>query len=103
MIDNSDIINEITTHILSYGGVYSRWYCGITDDSRKRLFTDHKVSENQGIYIARKAQDKAAAEMIVKYFLDKGCQGTTEEGNASSRMVYAFLITSFTKQELVEE
>lgn len=96
MTDKTDIINEITTHIHSYGGLFSSWYCGITDDSHHRLFTEHHVSEDHGIYIARTAQNRTDAELIEKYFLDKGCEGAAGGRNEQSKVVYAYLMTSST-------
>ena len=98
MIDNTDIINEIITHMNSFGGEFSKWYCGITEDGRRRLFDEHNVSEDSGIYIAKTATDKTAAEMIEKYFLDQGCQGAPGGGNENSRIVYAYRITNTTKE-----
>ena len=98
MIDKTTIIDEISEHINTQGGDYSDWYIGITDDIRRRLFSKHNVPETNAWFIYRAAADRAAAEMIENYFIDLGCIGCQGGGGEDSRIVYAYLITSSTKQ-----
>ncbi|MBN1638936.1 MAG: hypothetical protein JW866_08205 [Ignavibacteriales bacterium] len=43
-----DIICEIKEYIENYNEDYFSWYCGITKNTEKRLFGDHKVSKENG-------------------------------------------------------
>ena len=47
------IITEINAHIENRPN--GRWYVGITNDPKRRLFTEHEVSEADGIWIYRQA------------------------------------------------
>jgi predicted GIY-YIG superfamily endonuclease len=44
-ISVNQIIPEIDAYIQKEGSEYGSWYAGITNDPRRRLFTDHNVVE----------------------------------------------------------
>jgi len=92
------IISEIEEHIKKCGGGYSAWYCGIASKPKDRLFEDHNVNEKSGAWIYRDATTDTAARTIEDYFLKKGCKGGDGGGDRQSKYVYAYKITSTTKQ-----
>ncbi len=89
---------EIDAHIRQCGGNYREWYVGIASNPRNRLFNDHNVDEKNGAWIYRDAGSDTAARRIENYFLTKGCKGGDGGGDASTKYVYAYRITSTTRE-----
>lgn len=93
------VIQEIGKYILDSGIPYSNWYVGITDDTEKRLFVDHRVDRNLFFgWIRRKCFDADMARNVEDYFVKLGTRGDTGGGNESSVYVYAYRITNLTAQ-----
>jgi hypothetical protein len=92
------VIADIKSYVANNGGVYSQWYIGITSDPRQRLFNDHAVSEKGGAWIHRECETSTAARDVEDYFIKLGMQGGPGGGDNSSRTVYAYRITSTTKE-----
>ena len=92
------IAGEIDAYIHQCGGGYPNWYVGIASNPRNRLFNDHNVDEQKNYWIIRDAGSEPVARQIEKFFLDKGCQGGGGGGDASTRYVYAYRITSTTRE-----
>lgn len=94
----NDVISAIDNHIRKCGDDYRNWYCGITSNPRQRLFVDHNVDEKNGSWIYKDAGSEDAARRVEQYFLDKGCKGGGGGGDFASRYVYAYRITSSTRE-----
>ncbi|MBR4681923.1 MAG: hypothetical protein IKP06_01275 [Elusimicrobiaceae bacterium] len=95
----SEIIQEIDDHIKKEGSGYPRWYVGITADPEQRLFSDHNVSKENAWWIYREAFTDNDAREVEKFFLEqKGTQGGPGGGDTDSRFVYAYRITSTTRE-----
>lgn len=81
-----------------YNLSYSYWYVGISSNPETRLFTDHKVQENGGLWIIQPTSNNYVArsveDFIVKNYRTDGGQGG---GDNNSTYVYAFLKTSYTQ------
>lgn len=92
------VAGEIDAYIQQHGGIYSQWYVGIASNPRNRLFNDHNVDEKNGTWIYRDAGSDTAARRIENYFLAKGCKGGDGGGDASTKYVYAYRITSTTRE-----
>ena len=92
------IAAEIDGYIRNVGGDYPAWYCGIASKPRDRLFVDHNVDEKGGNWIYRDAGADTAARNIEEYFIKKGCKGGGGGGDSGSRYVYAYKITSTTRE-----
>lgn len=88
---------DIVTHIQNRQPDYKRWYAGISATPRKRLFTDHNVSEQAGIWIIRDAGSESGAREVERRLHTKGCKGSGGGGDAP-QFVYAYLITNSTKE-----
>ena len=95
--DGETIKKEIKAHISKRGGTYSEWYVGITNDTDRRLFQEHNVSEKNDIWIRRNAGTLSKAKEIERYFTEdldtKGAPGGTEN---DSIYVYAYKMKSHT-------
>ena len=89
----NEIISDIDNYMHRYGGSYSSYYCGITDDAERRLFVEHKVDREKGVWIYRTASSDDVARAVEKYFLDAGCQGGAGGGDEDSKIVYCYKIT----------
>ncbi len=95
-MDEGTIKSEIENHI---GKDYSSWYVGIAQNASDRLFKDHNVNKEKGSWIYRKAESRAIAERIEKYFIDKhGTQGHPGGGSDETTFVYAYKIEDYTKE-----
>ncbi len=92
------IIAEIDAYIRKCGGTYSSWYCGVAANPRDRLFKDHNVDEHRGQWIHADAGTDTKARQVEKHFLDKGCKGGGGGGDHTTRHVYAYRITSTTRE-----
>lgn len=86
--DFGKYIDENGGVLIGYG-----WYVGITANPRRRLFEDHKVDEDNGVWIYGPADSAAVARDVEKQLLRDGCQGGSGGGDSAARYVYAYRIT----------
>ena len=93
-----EIIKDIKGYMAKRGGDIDDWYVGIAAKPRERLFDDHSVEEDGGAWIHRRASSESVAREIEKHFLDKGAQGGTGGGDEDTTAVYAYKITSDTRE-----
>ena len=77
---------------------WSEWYVGIASDARKRLFTDHNVSEENGQWIYRQATSEDEARDAEAQLLELGCKGGAGGGDENTDFVYAYKITATTRE-----
>lgn len=92
------IIADIENYIRQCGGAFPAWYCGVATDPKSRLFSDHNVDQNNAQWIYRDGGTDTVARNVEAYFLRKGCKGGPGGGDRSSRYVYAYKITSTTRE-----
>lgn len=92
-----EIINDINTYMTN-SKYYSDWYIGIAKNARERLFNDHNVQEKGDLWIFRQASNNTIAREIENFFLAKGCKGGDGGGDHTTMYVYAYKITSNTRQ-----
>ncbi|MBO5155559.1 MAG: hypothetical protein J6C05_00250 [Prevotella sp.] len=94
-----EIIADVERHLAnSKKKSYSNFYVGITNDVERRLFTEHNVDKNRNWWIYRTAINKATAQIVEEFFLNKGMQGDTGGGIDESIYVYCYEITGSTKE-----
>lgn len=96
--NKEEIIQDIEDHMAKRGGDIDDWYVGVAAKPRERLFDDHSVDEDKGVWIHRRASSDRVARDIEKHFLDKGAEGGTGGGNEDSTAVYAYKITRRTRE-----
>lgn len=77
---------------------YREFYCGITDNIERRLFKEHNVSKDNGVWIYGHADSIDDAREVEKHYLDFGMQGNTGGGNENSLWVYCYLVMQYTKE-----
>lgn len=94
----NNIITEIQNFLTKYGGNYRDWYSGIALNPRQRLFSDHNVIEKSDAWIYRDCSTASEARVVEKYFLNKGCIGDEGGGDWLSKYVYAYKISSHSKE-----
>ncbi len=94
----SQIVSDFRAYMAKYGKPYAAWYVGIASEPRRRLFIDHNVSQHIGAWIHDDAGTDAVARAIEKHFLDLGCSGGDGGGDYTTRFIYAYLITSNTRE-----
>jgi hypothetical protein len=69
----------------------SQWYVGIASDLRQRLFNDHRVSEQQGVWAYIPADTSAIARSVETTYHNAGCDGGPGGGDNTTVVVYAYL------------
>ena len=94
---DSRIVAHIRDYIQKRGGWSSEWYVGIATDARQRLFGDHNVAEHGGYWIYDQASSEAVARATEAALLRDGYRGGPG-GGANPRYVYAYRITSNTRE-----
>ncbi len=85
-----EIESAIHEHRSIYGGSFSQWYIGITDNPKRRLEEheqryDHILNPNYWT-----ANSKEIAAQVEKWGLNQNMQGNTGGGNGNSYYVYIF-------------
>ena len=98
MAKNSQIIQEIVEHVRACGGSYSGWYVGVAADPRARLFNDHNVSQQHSSWIFRTCASTEEARAVEDHFIEQGMKGGAGGGDYDTTAVYAYAITSNTRQ-----
>jgi len=89
----------IDDYVRGCGGVYSDWYVGIAADPRERLFTDHNVDEKKGHWVFQRCADSVIARELERYFTNTlGANGGPGGGDHTTTYIYAYKITSSTKE-----
>ena len=93
------IIRDITKYMEEFGGYYSDWYVGIASSPKERLFDAHNVEKDGGNgWIYLEADTESIAREVESYFINqKKTRGGTG-GGTYPRYVYAYKITSDTRQ-----
>lgn len=93
-----EIVNQIYAYIQQVGGSSRDWYVGIASEPRSCLFVRHNVTETGGAWIYRDAGTDSSARAIERAFTDVGYSGGPGGGDSSTRYVYAYKITSSTRE-----
>jgi len=92
------IITEIKDHMRKCGGNYSDWYVGIASDPKERLFNEHNVDKENGVWIYRECESSSVAREIEEYFVRLGTDGGSGGGDYSTKFVYAYKKTANTNE-----
>lgn len=90
--------SDVLAHMQKCGGAFAAWYCGIASDPRDCLFNRHGVNELQGTWIFRDCGTDTAARAVEQYFHSLGCKGDSGGGGPGTRFLYAYVITSTTRE-----
>ncbi len=99
MAQKAEIIQSFKDYMAKNGEEYSDWYVGIASDPKKRLFNDHNVRENPGIWIYDDAETQKIAREIEEYFINLGTDGGSGGGDSSTTYVYAYKKTAYTNED----
>lgn len=93
-----EIYSDITAYMKQHGYNASSWYAGITQDIDQRLFGDHNVSKENGVWIWCRAINSDHARSAEKGLLDLGCDGGGGGGDSDAVYVYCYLKTDGTRR-----
>ena len=98
MSNAGELVTGLQRYVDSNGGTSAGygWYVGVTSDPRKRLFNEHKVSEQRGAWFYGQANSSSIARDVEQHFLTKGCQGGPGVGDLTPAYVYAYRINWYT-------
>ncbi len=98
-ITATDAYYFLIQNIRNNGGVFSDWYCGITNDVRRRVFEEHRLPEN-GLLFSCECASKGQAEAVENAFIEgNNCAGGRGGGNDESVHVYVYKMTPNTVDE----
>jgi predicted GIY-YIG superfamily endonuclease len=94
---------EVHDYIIKYikdnGGEFTKWYVGIAEDVKDRLFTQHKVDEKNSLWVYSKADSADDARAVEKSIIDNyKTKGDTGGGSDKTKYVYAYKITNDTEE-----
>ncbi|HPV70863.1 MAG TPA: hypothetical protein PKY08_03170 [Candidatus Magasanikbacteria bacterium] len=99
MADSKTIVADIIQYIKNWGGIFSGWYVGIASDPNQRLFTHHNVNKNSDHWVYSESQNSDTARAIEKYIIETyKTKGDTGGGDNTTKYVYAYKITSSTRE-----
>jgi hypothetical protein len=96
MFSAREIIAAFNAHMQQSGVRNSGWYVGVTSNIRGRLFGDHRVSEQNGYWIWRRAHNDTVARSAEAAYHRAGCQGSGGGGDHTAVYVYAYVVTPTT-------
>ena len=99
MTNHQTVLSEIKAHIRGNGNSFRAWYAGITNDPKRRVFDDHKVSQSSGVYIWRKCLSTDTARSVETSLISAGTDGGDGGGRQSSQFVYAYKKSSYTREK----
>jgi hypothetical protein len=95
-----NIVKDFVDYINQSGGNFTEWYVGIASDARSRLFQDHGVNEESGLWLFDNAMTLNCARNIQQHLVDTyKMQGDTSRGEYATTTVYAYKVVPTTKQE----
>ena len=92
-VSAQEAYDAIIAHMNKQGGPVNKWYAGIAADARRRLFSDHNVSEDNGWWIYQSCKSSSDARAVEKALLEYGCDGGEGGGDATTTKAYAYLKT----------
>jgi hypothetical protein len=93
-----NIKSDFRSYIGGHGPGQYGWYIGIAKNARERLFNDHNVNE-KGAWIYDEAIDSTIARQIeVELIKELKTKGGDGGGDFSTKYVYAYKITEYTKE-----
>lgn len=90
-MNKNEIIEKISEHITTRGGVPHDWYIGISQNPERYLPLNHKVDLDKDKWIYVPANSDQEAREIEEYFINWiGTDGGSGEGNNGARKIYAY-------------
>lgn len=97
MGDKAKVSTFLTNYINKHEQPSLRnWYVGIASNVKDRLFGDHRVNEDGGLWAHSPADSSSIAREVEADLLAKGLDGGTGGGDDSTTTVYVYLKTGST-------
>ncbi len=90
-----DVYDSLFKCIEDNGGVFSDWYCGITNNVHRRVAVEHKVKIFEGELVCWcECMNKHDAEAVETALIESdNCAGGQGGGNDESVYVYVYKMT----------
>jgi len=90
-MDKNQIIEKISEHIRTRGGLPGKWYLGISQYPEGRLLVDHQLDMEKDKFILIPANSAQEANEILDYFVNWiGTDGRLGGENHGARKIYAY-------------
>ncbi|MDD1776844.1 MAG: hypothetical protein LUQ65_01655 [Candidatus Helarchaeota archaeon] len=97
-MDKGKILDKISEHIRTRGGLPQDWYIGINQFPERRLSIDHKLDLEKDKWIFIPANSDQEAKEILDYFVNWiGTDGQLVGENHGARKIYAYKKTPHTE------
>ncbi len=93
------IIIIIEAFVKEHRGNYEDYYIGITNSKDTRL-GQHRVDQQNDIWMCEEAQTDQEARNIENFFIEKGMDGGPGGGNEDSVFVYVYKKTALTNESI---
>lgn len=84
-------------YMRKHGGTYADWYAGIASDMRQRLFMDHNVDQEGGVWAHFRCTSKEEATSVEQALFRKQCNGGPGGGDDGTDFAYIYMITLETR------
>lgn len=85
------VVSDILNYVRQVdNGVHANWYVGIAADPEARLFTDHNVSKQKGLWVYVQAINDQHSRSAESILLKKGFDGGSGGGSSQSTFLYAY-------------
>jgi hypothetical protein len=89
-LSKNEIIGKFLKFIQSSNGPLGSWYVGVSQDAEKRLFVDHNVNKETGLWIYENADNANEANGVESFFIARGAAGGPGGADYTATMVYAY-------------
>jgi len=97
-MNKGEIIEKISEHIKTRGGLPHDWYVGLSQNPERCLLGNHKVDLDKDKWIYIPTNSEQEAREIEEYFINSiGTDGRLGGGNNGERKVYAYKKASHTE------
>ncbi len=78
--------------------VVQDFFVGLTDNPQKRLFLEHKVDKEEGVYVYMEADSAKEAQKAYKELFTLDMNGAPVNTNKDSKYVYCYHINGQTEE-----
>lgn len=92
------IVSRIRGHIRKRGGVFAKWFVGVSKEPRSRLFVNHAVRKKGDYWILVRAESSVVAQRVKSFLVAKvGMAAVKDAAGKNPDFVYAYMKSSHTK------
>lgn len=91
---NEAIIKGIQDNLKLNINEAKEWYVGLASNIRKKLFEEHKISEENGRWIYQTLANKEIAKEIKQHFVSLGLKSEDSNDDQSGNIIFIYKIAT---------